>query len=218
MLKQKLKESGSLFSIDDFETLNYKEYSCPYCQSTDRERLYQLYLQTHLDKNNLYKLLDIAPSTGLSKKLKSLACIDYRSADLYLEADDKVDIMNMDIYEGNKFDIFICSHVLEHVQDDKAALKELYRILKPGGLGITMVPIVLAAKDIDEDPHLDDITERWRRFAQYDHVRLYSKEGFMCRLQDVGFSVQEIKFDYFDKKKFVVHGLSKKSVLYIVTK
>ena len=66
--------------------------------------------------------------------------------------DDKVDITDMTIYPDNHFDFFICSHMLEHVFDDRKALRELYRILKWGGQGILVVPIVLSIDEIDEDP------------------------------------------------------------------
>ena len=216
-LGAQLNEFGFRYSLDDFETLNHKEYNCPYCYSTDRERLFQLYFNKKLDPLKRYKVLDIAPSAALTRKLKSMQMIDYRSADLYIEADDEVDIMDMRIYEENRFDIFICSHVLEHVESDILAMKELYRILKPGGFGIAMVPIMLATDEIDEDPLVKDEGERWRRFAQNDHVRLYSKKGFRERLLSVGFGVEEWNGEL-NKRDFVKHGLSTGSVLYIVRK
>ena len=103
--------------------------------------------------------------------------------------DDKVDISNMWLYDNNQFDFFICSHVLEHVPDDHKALSELHRILKPGGTGILMVPIILGLEEIDEDPFETDESERWRRFGQHDHVRVYSKEGFLKRARDAGFFI-----------------------------
>jgi SAM-dependent methyltransferase len=208
------------YSADEAETLNYKEYSCPYCGAADRDRLYALYLSRTLNPQREYKLLDIAPAKSLRNYLKKSKNILYRSADLFdKDVDDTgVDLMNMKNYPKESFDIFICSHVLEHVEDDRKAMKELHRILKGDGFGIAMVPIVLSINAIDEDPGLTDVQERWRRFGQDDHVRLYSREGFKSRLKECGFTVNEITVADFGKNDFFQYGISPKSVLYIVTK
>ena len=78
-------------------------------------------------------------------------------------------------YSEGQFDVFICSHVLEHIPDDRKAMQELYRILKPRGYGIAMVPINLKVEMTLEDPSLQ-IPSRWKYFAQDDHVRMYAKE------------------------------------------
>jgi ubiquinone/menaquinone biosynthesis C-methylase UbiE len=126
-----------------------------------------------------------------------------------------VDVTQMDEIPSNSYDMFICSHVLEHVDDDRKALSELFRILKPGGRGILMVPIVLKLEEIDEDPAITDEATRWRRFGQYDHVRLYSKAGFTQRIQDAGFTLHAHGVEYFGQDVFVECGISPKSVLYI---
>jgi len=91
---------------------------------------------------------------------------NYRSADLLIESyDDKVDITNMKEYKNNTFDFFICSHVVEHVDNDEKAMRELHRVLKPGGKGIIMTPILPRKGVHDEDPSVTDVDERWRRFA-----------------------------------------------------
>jgi ubiquinone/menaquinone biosynthesis C-methylase UbiE len=108
--------------------------------------------------------------------------------------------------------------VLEHVEDDRKALAELFRILKPEGWGIIMVPINLAVSEIDEDPAVTDEAERWRRFGQFDHVRRYSKQGFLHRVQSAGFAVDQLGVDFFSKEVFHRSGISSTSVLYIVNK
>jgi SAM-dependent methyltransferase len=211
--------TGFPYEFDDGETLNYKEYNCPYCGSVDRDRLYALFISKNIQKNKIYKLLDIAPSKILKEYLKTYSQIKYRSADLSMEGvDDLVDIMDMKIYPDCSFDIFICSHVLEHVLDDRKAMRELHRILKPDGFAICMVPIILNLKDIDEDITITDPDERWRRFGQDDHVRLYSKQGFIGRLTEAEFKVEQYTVDNFSLKEFILHGISPKSVLYIVKK
>jgi SAM-dependent methyltransferase len=214
-----LKRTGNRYTIKDAETLNYKEYTCPFCQSSDRDRLYAFFLERQLAGDRTYNVLDFAPAPGLGKYLRGRKNVKYRSADLFMEGvDDKVDLMDMHIYPDNSFDFFVCSHVLEHVDDDKKAMKELFRVLKPGGFGIAMVPIVLPLEEIDEDPTVTDPDERWRRFGQEDHVRSYSRKGFIERLTGSGFKVEQLTVKDFDVNSFILHGISVKSVLYIVKK
>jgi SAM-dependent methyltransferase len=169
-------------------------------------------------------IVDFAPAAPLSdfirRQIKSSGKnISYRTADAFAEGvDDQADITRLDIYRDGQFDFFICSHVLEHVPDDYQALRELHRILKPGGKGILMVPIILAIDEIDEDPSIVDEGERWRRFGQDDHIRLYSKRGFIERIRKSGFSVAELGQDFFGADSFKRNGISDKSVLYVVTK
>ncbi len=132
--------------------------------------------------------------------------------------DIEVDLMNMQVIQSESFDAFICSHVLEHVEDDKKALGELHRILKHGGFGILMVPINLKVKRIDEDPTVTDIGERWRRFGQDDHVRIYSKKGFVRRVKQSGFKINLCGVDFFSVEEFSKYGITSKSVLYVVEK
>lgn len=202
------------------EMVNFQEYSCPNCGASDRDRAYALWMKKNLKLSSKIKILDIAPSIPLQKFIrKYFSNAEYKTADLFMEnVDYQIDIMNMQLIKDSSFDFFICSHVLEHVRDDIKAMKELKRILKPTGKGILVVPIDLNRCEIDEDPDLQDIAERWRRFGQDDHVRIYSRQGFLSRLNLVGFIVQEIKNDYFDEKDVIGNGLSKNSTIYIVSK
>jgi len=222
---------GFKYSPEEAETCNAANYSCPICGAADRERLYALYLQEYFrtiaqnySVGDPIRIIDFAPTSTLSKFIKELigestAMFCYRTADLYLEGvDDRVDIMEMPIYQDDSVDFFVCSHILEHVADDQKALRELYRILKPGGRGILVVPIVLTAKEIDEDPSVTDVGERWRRFGQDDHVRLYSKEGFLERAWQAGFTINPLGSEHFGLETFRKHGISDLSVLYIAEK
>lgn len=215
-------KNGYPYTFDDQETMNPDQYACPSCSASDRERLYALYITKVLEQssftNNL-TLLDIAPSRPLKTFLLKLANIRYQSADKYMKGVDfTIDITDMREVPSMSYDIFICSHVLEHVEDDKKALSELFRILKPGGFGILMVPIVLKIEQIDEDSTITDAETRWRRFGQFDHVRLYSKRGFIERVQEAGFIVNQYGVEYFGAEVFSECGISLKSVLYVVQK
>ena len=216
--KEKLEKYKSNIYLENLETLNQAEYICSFCESTDRDRLIALFIMNYINEDSSCNLLDIAPATSLKSFLKKQSNINYRSADLNMDGvDDKIDLMDMYIYPDNSFDIIICSHVLEHVPDDKKAMKELYRILKPKGWGILMVPISLKLTSIDEDTQTSS-SERWRRFGQDDHVRLYSKKGFIERLEFSGLKVKQFGIESFGRNIFKKCGINPKSVLYIVNK
>lgn len=210
---------GYPFTFDDQETMNAEQYVCLSCGASDRCRLYALYIQQILEQglpHDNFTLLDIAPSRPLQLFLRQIPNIVYRSADKFMEGVDlAVDVTDMAEIASDSYDMFICSHVLEHVDDDKKALKELFRILKPGGKGILMAPIILKIDKIDEDPTITDVETRWRRFGQFDHVRLYSKNGFIRRIQEAGFVVEQYGVEHFGKEVFIECGISLKSVLYV---
>jgi hypothetical protein len=81
-----------------------------------------------------------------------------------------------------------------------------------------MVPIVLCVREIDEDPTVVDEGERWRRFGQFDHVRLYSKQGFIERVKAAGFLMHQLGQEFFGAKEFTRNGISAQSILYVVEK
>lgn len=218
-LQHELEEAGyELF--DATETLNREGYLCPVCACSDRDRLYALWIQRWLNQHRRSappKLVDFAPSSGLARFLRKR--FQYRSADLFSpQADDQVDLQNMSAYTDGRFDAFLCSHVLEHVADDRKAMRELHRILAVGGWGIAMVPINSLASDTDEETEPLTARERLRRFGQADHVRFYSSGDFKRRLTTAGFRVELVKVDEVTGQDPAHFGLSPLSVLYIVHK
>lgn len=202
------------------ETINLLKYSCPQCNASDRDRLYALFINEKLSgvSNNQITFLDIAPSRSLAKFIQKKG-VQYRSADLYNErVDDKVDVTEMKIYENSRFDIFICSHVLEHVKKDIQALHELYRVLKPNGWGIIMVPILLSLEEDLEEDSFQSEADHWKYYGQNDHVRMYSKRGFVNKLNGAGFKVTEYGQSHFGEILFEKTGIHKRSILYVVQK
>ncbi|OWK43957.1 Glycosyltransferase [Fimbriiglobus ruber] len=177
-----------------------------------------------VDDGRPLKVVDFAPMASLSAFVRRATngrtpLVVYRTADLLAPGvDDTVDLMDLKVYCDATVDFVICSHVLEHVTDDRRAIRELFRILKDGGQGIVLVPIVLGLEQIDEDPTVTDPTERWRRFGQDDHIRLYSKAGFVGRLREGGLTVRELGAHDLGLEKFALHGITQQSVLYIVEK
>jgi len=201
------------------EMTSRETYSCPSCGASDRERLYACFLNQKLKSVDFLKLAHFAPEPSLSRFLQRKGKVKVITVDLAMEnVDVRADLMQMDCFENESFDAFICSHVLEHVKDDLAALKELYRILKGDGFGIVMAPICLTINETIEDVEENCPSERWRRFGQSDHLRLYSKEGFIKKILDAGFQLEQLDQTFFSSKVFNQLGLKDTSVLYCVTK
>jgi SAM-dependent methyltransferase len=108
--------------------------------------------------------------------------------------------------------------VIEHVPDDAKAMRELYRILKPGGWGITMVPIHLGITSTYEDSSIKDEAGRWKHFGKDDHLRVHSKHGFVGQLEAAGFNVQQLGSSHFGETRFLKAGIHPRSVLYVARK
>ena len=160
--------------------------------SLERHRLMWLYLQKETDffTSNL-KVLHMAPEQSFYKRFRTMKNLDYTTCDLDSPiADVKADIQNLP-FEDNSFDVIFCNHVLEHVEDDKKAISELFRVMKPGGWGILQVPIRYQLEKTFEDPTITDRKERIEKFGQYDHVRVYGRDYYDL-LSKSGFEVEKI--------------------------
>lgn len=164
---------------------------CPVCESVERHRLYWLYYerQTDLfDQNRSIRFLHFAPEMGLERRLRQLRHLRYLSLDFvspYVEV--RADLGSLPL-AGECADVIHCSHVLEHVTNDHAAMGELLRILRPGGWGLIQVPVWTDGPTL-EDPTIVDPAERERVYGQHDHVRLYGPD-VMQRLQAAGFDLE----------------------------
>lgn len=171
---------------------------CPFCGSRSRTRR----LYSYLLKNNLLegKILHFSPSRSVYRMLKKKPDITYFSTDFEDEflADYRYDITAIPA-ENNFFDLILCYHILEHIENDKKAMAELFRVLKPGGTCLIQTPF----KDgkIYEDFSKKTPEERAGAFGQEDHVRIYSVEGLLKRLNESGFQNIEIK-TFPEEKRF----------------
>ena len=165
---------------------------CPRCGSLERQRFLAVLLAclgTDLDAPRV--LLDIAPSRQVGALLERLRPRTVVRTDL------GADPRTVDVWSSltalpladDCVDVLICYHVLEHVPDDRAAMRELARVLAPGGLGLVQVPWN-AGGVTDEDPDAGE-QERLRRFGQADHVRFYG-DDLETRLVECGLSVRRL--------------------------
>lgn len=154
-----------------------------------------LFLKEHKVLRAGLRVLHLAPERCLREKLAVLPGMKYMAGDKFTPGYDyPAGTIDLDItaipFADDAFDLILCSHVLEHVPDDRTAMKELYRVLAPGGTAILMVPIALDRATTDEDPSVTDPQERIRRFGQFDHVRYYGRD-YTDRLRAAGFTVVE---------------------------
>ena len=193
----------------------------PSTLSLERHRLLWLYLQNETDffqseldsdspvtqnkriklrkdaeTSSALKVLHSAPEQEFYKRFKKQTNIEYTTTDLLSPlADVKADICNLP-FEDNAYDIIFCNHVLEHIPDDTKAMQELFRVLKPGGMGIFQIPQDLSRASTFTDDTIVDQKERAKIFGQYDHVRVYGRDYFE-KLRSIGFKV--IEEDYTHK-------------------
>lgn len=166
----------------------------PSTLSLERHRLLWLFLQNETDFFSAEKkVLHFAPEQAFYKRFRNMSNLDYTTTDLNSPlADVKADICNLP-FNDNEFDIILCNHVLEHIPDDHKAMQELYRVMKPNGMGIFQIPQDLNRAVTFEDDTITDQQERTRIFGQYDHVRVYGRDYF-DKLRAVGFKVEEVDY------------------------
>jgi ubiquinone/menaquinone biosynthesis C-methylase UbiE len=168
---------------------------CPNCLALERHRLLWLYLnqKTDLFTGNT-KFLHIAPELCFLNRLNKQANINYITGDLESPlAKVKMDVHKIP-FDDDTFDAVMCNHVMEHVEDDVLAMKEIYRVLRPGGWAIMQVPFM--GKDLQvtfEDSSVKGPREREKVFGQSDHVRIYGRD-YPQRIRSAGFEVTEDDF------------------------
>ena len=179
------------------EKINVANALCPKCGSGERQRLLYFYLLEQLDFFSLkgIKVLDIAPDDFLRDKIFSKAHIEYTSIDK-IDARKPTKIMDITdlTFRENCFNAIICLHVLEHISEDIMAMRELYRVLEPGGWAILQVPIwafeTVEVPGATREQYLE-------LYGHSDHVRRYGFD-FKDRLESSGFKVT---IDMFARKK-----------------
>jgi SAM-dependent methyltransferase len=185
-----------------------REAICIHCGSLERHRLAWLFMRDRTDllDGRPKKVLHVAPEPCIEARLRELLGEGYLTADLSNpRAMVKLDVTSIP-YPDRSFDAIYCSHVLEHVPDDRRAMRELHRVLKDDGWAILLVPI--NSDRTIEDPAIVDPKERLRVFGQEDHVRRYGPD-YVDRLREAGFAVEVTTIrDLVDDRRAMEMGLS----------
>ena len=200
--------------------LNPRENAiAPDSLSLERHRLMWLFLKnkTNFFTDNL-KFLHIAPEYCFIKIFKGMKNLDYLTADLISPwADVKMDVHDIP-FEENTFDVVICNHVLEHVDDADKVMKEFYRVMKSGGWGIFQVPIDYNNSVTIEDRSVTNPRERESLYWQSDHLRLFGRD-YGDKLTAAGFKVTESNFiNEIDPKLVERYALDKNEIVYYCQK
>lgn len=189
---------------------------CPSCLSLERHRLIWVYLKA---RTNFFEqklsVLHVAPEHCFMEPFEKQHGDGYITADIESPlAKVKMDIHSMP-FEDNRFDAVLCNHVLEHVTDDIQAMKEIRRVLKPGGWAIMQIPFFSPVPDVTfEDQSITDKRERERIFGQDDHVRKYGKD-YPKRIEQAGLKAVEDKFVLGLQKDLVLrNGLPRHEIIY----
>ncbi|WP_375559421.1 methyltransferase domain-containing protein [Bernardetia sp. OM2101] len=222
---------NNLATFFPYGTIPRSNAYCPICSSLERHRLTWLFLeqenllQNENSKEGKLKVLHVAPEPALFRRLIELDkknIIDYTPCDKFEEGYEYPKITkNYDLTElpekDNSFDVVLCSHVLEHIPDDTKALEEIYRVLKPNGKAILLVPLDQKLEKTYEDWSLTSPEERLKAFGQTDHVRMYGTD-FDAKIKNVGFEVEQFSSKNFDSDEQFKYGLLDEDILFCATK
>ncbi len=186
---------------------------CPSCGSRERHRLVHLWItEDGGDRLAGKRILHFAPEKAVMCRLRTNPL--YETADLLQTGvTHRVDIARVALPDAG-YDLVMANHVLEHVPDDRAAMRELFRLLKPGGIALLTVPINPTRQETYENPAITDPAARHAHFSAADHVRQYGLD-FSDRLTSVGFSVEVFRVS---PEQEVRHGLLRDEWLYVAWK
>ncbi|WP_055443358.1 class I SAM-dependent methyltransferase [Lacinutrix himadriensis] len=180
---------------------------CPKCGSISRNRRLWTLIKDTLENK---KVLHFSPSHSLKEQIQKANTKEYITTD-YLGEFQAMKKLNIEAIDepDNYYDVIICYHVLEHVVQDRKAMQELYRILKPNGICYVQTPF--KEGENYEDATIVTEADRLKYFGQEDHLRIYSVSGLSNRLQEAGFKIDV--FDYEEDAKNVLGFLKKESVI-----
>lgn len=195
---------------------------CPQCESLERDRLLWLFLQ---NRTNIYEkevnLLHVAPERILYKKFSNTSNINYFPVDkfneLYPKGTQYLDLLDNNLPDHN-FDVIICNHVFQYIENDKKAMCEVYRLLKKGGWAILQVPINAGVKETQEDLSITDPKIREKLYGLSEHVRYYGLD-YKIKLSEAGFSVTIDDYTKeFTDEEIAKYGFWKGDPIYLCTK
>ena len=186
---------------------------CPNCGSRERHRLLHLWVtEGGGDKLAGKRILHFAPEQAFVRRMRDNPL--YETADLLQpRVTHKTDITDVDLPDAT-YDVVIANHVLEHVADDRGAMRELFRLLKHGGMALLSVPINATRQETYENPAIVSAAERWAHFGAHDHLRQYGLD-FSCRLAEAGFQVETFRVSPEAEAR---HGLLRDEWVYIARK
>ncbi len=177
---------------------------CPICQAAERDRfIYTIWKQKKIfNQEKKIKFLHVAPEEQFLNIFSQMENVEYYPCDLNLQVKGvkyQVDITDIP-FENNMFDIIMCSNVIEHVQEDVVAMRELYRVLKSDGIAFIDVPVFYdMEKTLENIEGVSTPESQKEVYGWSGHVRKYGRD-YKDRLEKVGFNVEEISVTDIDEK------------------
>lgn len=173
---------------------------CPSCKSYERHRLLALAFERGVIQLRDRDVLHFGPAKIVSKLIDEQRPRTHVTGDINPgKAQRVLDLEAIDLPEAS-FDIIMASHVLEHV-DDRKALPELFRVLRPGGQLLAIVPLVEGWPETFEDPAITSPEDRTAYYGRFDHVRFYGAD-FRDRLRSAGFALEEFTAGAVDSVRY----------------
>jgi SAM-dependent methyltransferase len=171
---------------------------CPGCMSTGRERLMIALFSTRIPVAGK-KILHLSPEPHVFRFLQQHATLItadlmpgfYQNIDPHIQFADATQLP----FSDNSFGMVIGNHIMEHIPNDRLAMREIYRVLQPGGTAVLQVPFSEIIPNTLEEPNINDPKRQSALFGQQDHVRIYSLNDYRRRLQEAGFQVQYLPYD-----------------------
>ena len=193
---------------------------CPSCFSKNRDRLLIAYFSETgiVSKKNV---LHFSPEKAITKYLNkvnaAVTAVDLHPGFYKAIAKEitRADATNLQ-FEDYHFDVIIANHILEHIPNDKDAIAQMYRVLKPGGLAILQIPFSLLLNDTIEDRYINDAVQQEKLYGQADHVRIYAKEDFEERLSHAGFETLTVEKEQL--KNYAKFAIQNEEVIFLVRK
>ena len=203
-------------SYKSFQEMNREDFEdqlCPGCGSIQRTRLLREYLNLEFPKLQELHILHFSPHKYLRKIILNEKPANYYDTDFVsTRCRYQFDITALEL-DSNSLDLIISYHIFEHIPNDRLAMQECFRTLKPNGRMLAQVP--WREERTIEDPSITDPKDRLRLFGQEDHVRYYGREDFIKRLEELGFEVQEKKAqDLFDANTLEKESLRGEEIIF----
>lgn len=192
---------------------------CPNCLTLERHRWMWIYLKERSDFfTGKHKVLHIAPEQCFHKRFKKLKNLEYTTGDLVSPIADYHFDLHKIPFDESTYNIIFCNHVLEHVADEMQCMRELFRVMAPGGWGIFQVPLDYTREETYQDDSIQSPEDREKHYWQKDHVRLFGRD-FPKKLSAAGFTVDEVlPSDLLSKEDIARFRLQEGEVLYICNK
>ena len=196
---------------------------CNGCNGSDRDRLAFLYLR---DYENLFdggphkiRIVHVAPEDCIAKHIMAIPKVDYHPIDSFEHGYEypnyikKMNLLNLS-FADQSVDLLICNHVLQDISDDRAAMREIWRVLKHGGKAMLQVPLSPIIDSIKEHQGEKSQEECKKAYGQRFHKRVYNEDGFLNRLISCGFET----YVYDISNNYPLHSLNPKEKIHIAFK